>query len=204
MEDLITWFVAEGHGYPLLFAALLASGLGLPIPEDVPLMAAGVMAAGGGMGVLPASLACGVFVLMRDGFVFWLGYKYGVELLDKPWARRIVRRELVEKFRDRVQKNEKAVVFSGRFMPGLRGPVFFAAGTARVSPISFVVVDTFAALISVPIWVWLGFMFADNYDQLTAAARHFRVGLLGTAAVVLLVVLFRILRKRRAAGQPRP
>jgi membrane protein DedA with SNARE-associated domain len=110
----------------------------------------------------------------------------------------------VEKFRDRVQKNEKAVVFSGRFMPGLRGPVFFAAGTARVSPISFVVVDTFAALISVPIWVWLGFMFADNYDQLTAAARHFRVGLLGTAAVVLLVVLFRILRKRRAAGQPRP
>jgi membrane protein DedA with SNARE-associated domain len=162
------------------------------------------MAAGGGMGVLPASLACGVFVLMRDGFVFWLGYKYGVELLDKPWARRIVRRELVEKFRDRVQKNEKAVVFSGRFMPGLRGPVFFAAGTARVSPISFVVVDTFAALISVPIWVWLGFMFADNYDQLTAAARHFRVGLLGTAAVVLLVVLFRILRKRRAAGQPRP
>lgn len=204
MEDLITWFVADGRGYPLLFAALLASGVGVPIPEDVPLMAAGVMAAGGGMGVLPASLACGVFVLIRDGFMFWLGYRYGVELLDKPWARRIVRRSLVEKFRERVQRNEKAVVFSGRFMPGLRGPVFFAAGTARISPISFVVVDTFAALISVPVWVWLGFVFADNFDRLTAAARQFRMGLLGTAAVVVLLVLFRYARKRRASADGSP
>ncbi len=201
MEELITWFVADGRGYPLLFAALLASGFGVPIPEDVPLMAAGVMAAGGGLPVLPASLACGIFVLIRDGFMFWLGYRYGVELLDKPWARRIVRRSLVEKFRERVQRNEKAVVFSGRFMPGLRGPVFFAAGTARISPISFVVVDTFAALISVPVWVWLGFLFADNFDRLTAAARQFRAGLLGTAAIIVLVMLFRWLRKRRAARE---
>ena len=201
MEELITWFVADGRGYPLLFAALLASGFGVPIPEDVPLMAAGVWAAGGGLPVLPASLACGIFVLIRDGFMFWLGYRYGVELLDKPWARRIVRRSLVEKFRERVQRNEKAVVFSGRFMPGLRGPVFFAAGTARISPISFVVVDTFAALISVPVWVWLGFLFADNFDRLTAAARQFRAGLLGTAAIIVLVMLFRWLRKRRAARE---
>jgi len=39
----------------------------------------------------------GVFVLMRDGFVFWLGYRHGVELLDRPWARRIVRRSIAER-----------------------------------------------------------------------------------------------------------
>lgn len=203
MEGLISWFVAEGHGYPLVFSALLASGLGIPIPEDVPLMAAGVMAAGGGVGVLRASLICGLLLLVRDGFVFWLGRRFGLGLLDRGWAGRVLRRETVERFRERVCRNEKAVVFSGRFMPGMRGPVFFAAGTAGVRPLVFVMVDAFAATISVPVWVWLGFLFADNLDRLTAAAREFRTGLLGTGAVVVLLIALGHLRRSRARAAGR-
>lgn len=204
MEELIQWFVAEGHGYPLIFIALLASGVGAPIPEDVPLIAAGVMAAAGGMGVWHASLVCGVFVLIRDCFVFWLGYRHGVGLLENRWAARVVRPALVRKAQERLRESQSFVVFTGRFMPGLRGPIFFAAGTARVKPALFLSVDTFAAVISVPVWVWLGFAFADNYEHLVNTAKTFRVGVLATAGLFVAFLLFRWWRRSRPGSAPQP
>jgi membrane protein DedA with SNARE-associated domain len=201
VEDLIRWFLADGHGYPFIFAALLGSGVGVPIPEDIPLIAAGVMAAAGGMGVWTASLACGVFVLIRDMFVFGLGYRYGVELLENRWASRVVRPKLVQKFQERVRKNDKVVVFTGRFMPGLRGPVFFAAGVAKVPPAKFLLIDTLAALISVPLWVWLGYAFADHFDFLIEAAVQARTGILTLTGLVALVVIVRWWRGRDAVEE---
>ena len=49
-DDPVSWTIE--HGYPVLFGMLLFSGLGVPIPEDVPLIAAGVLARHGGMGVV--------------------------------------------------------------------------------------------------------------------------------------------------------
>ncbi len=204
MEDLIQWFLV--HGYPFIFAALLASGVGFPVPEDVPLIAAGVMAANGGMAVWPASLACGVFVLMRDCFVFWLGYRYGEGLLENRWAARIVRPKLVHKAQERLRKSQTFVVFTGRFLPGLRGPIFFAAGTSRVKPLLFISVDTFAALISVPVWVWLGYVFADNFDHLINTAKTARVGVLTAAGLFVAYLLYRWWRSRKetAAEEAEP
>ncbi len=193
---MIRWFLADGHGYPFIFVALLASGVGVPIPEDVPLIAAGVMAAAGGMGVWTVSLACGVFVLTRDVFMFGLGYRYGVELLENRWASRIVRPHLVRKFQERLRKNDKVVVFTGRFMPGLRGPIFFAAGVAKVRPAKFLLIDTLAALISIPLWVWLGYAFADHFDVLVEAAIQARTWILIGGALVVLVFIHRWWRGR--------
>jgi membrane protein DedA with SNARE-associated domain len=201
VEELIQWFVADGHGYPLIFLALLASGIGVPIPEDVPLIAAGVLGAHGGLDVISASMACGAFVLMRDSFVFALGYRYGLELLENRWASRVIKADVVRRFQARILKNDKAVVFSGRFMPGFRGPVFFAAGTARVHPVKFLVIDALAAVISVPVWVWLGYIFADHFDTLVEAAKQFRVGLL-TVTGLFVVLIARRLWKNRLRSDP--
>jgi len=199
VAELIQWLVADGHGYPLIFLALLVSGIGVPIPEDVPLLAAGVLAASGGLDVLTASLACGAFVLMRDAFVFGLGYRYGMDLLQNRWASRIVNRDLVLKFQERVRKNDGAVVFGGRFMPGLRGAVFFAAGIAKVHPAKFFLVDTLAAAISVPLWVWLGYAFADHFDFLVEAASQARAFLLGLTILLLTLFVYRWRKSREPA-----
>ncbi len=204
MEQLIHWLVADGNGYPVIFAVLLASGLGLPIPEDVPLLAAGVMAANGGMPVVEASIACGVFILVRDIFVFTLGYRYGVDLLQTRWASRIIKKEMVDKVQARVRKNGILLVFTGRFTPVVRVAIFFTAGTAKVRPASFVAVDAFAAAISVPVWVWVGAAFADNFDQLTQIARSTRWGLIIALAVLLglVAVKWSLSRRGSATGDP--
>jgi membrane protein DedA with SNARE-associated domain len=51
-------------------------------------------------------------------------------------------------------------------MPGLRAAIFMSAGISKkVSFLRFFLMDGFAAIISVPIWVYLGYFFASNFDD---------------------------------------
>jgi membrane protein DedA with SNARE-associated domain len=189
MTELLPWFVA--HGYPILFATLLLSGFGLPIPEDVPLIAAGIMADHGGMSVPMASLSLGVFVLIRDAIVFTFGYRYGQKFLDRPWPARVLRRELVDAATERIRKNGVLAVAVGRFLPGLRGAVFFAAGTAKVPPAQFMLVDTLAATVSLPLFIYIGYAFSSNYEAIGAMVERLRFVLLALAILAVLAVLLR-------------
>ena len=52
-------------------------------------------------------------------------------------------------------------------LPGLRAPIYMVSGvTRRVSYTRFVLIDFCAAIISVPIWVYLGEFGAKNLDWL--------------------------------------
>src|SRR5262249_44292979 len=62
------------------------------------------------------------------------------------------------------------VVFVGRFLPGLRTPIFFLAGLLKFSPWRFIAMNGFAAMISAPLFVWLGHFawekYADDIDTI--------------------------------------
>jgi len=195
--DPMAWTIE--HGYPVLFGMLLFSGLGVPIPEDVPLIAAGVLASQGGMGVIQASIVCSFFVLCRDLAVFTLGYRFGDVLLDGRWGRRIVRPADLQRAEARLRERGTAVVFIGRFLPGLRAAVFFAAGKARIPPLKFLAVDALAALVSIPAFVLAGYLCAANIDVLVQVLREFRILLIIGALIGLLVVLIRLRRRSHDA-----
>ena len=197
LSDVLPWFVA--HGYPILFGTLLLSGFGLPIPEDVPLLAAGILADHGGMSVPMASLTLGVFVLLRDAIVFTFGYRYGTRLLEHPWPARILRKELVDRATERVRRNGVLAVAVGRFLPGLRGAVFFAAGTSKVSPVKFLLVDALAAAVSLPLFIYVGYAFSSNYAAIEAAVGRLRWLFLGLAVAAILAVGLRGFLRRRNA-----
>lgn len=195
MDDPLS--LAVEHGYPVLFSMLLLSGLGVPIPEDIPLVAAGVLATHGGMGVWEASLSCGAFVLTRDYIVFFLGRRYGRSLLSSRWGSRVVSAGALDLTEERVRRHPNLVIFTGRFLPGLRSGVFFAAGVCRIHPGRFLVVDSLAAVISLPLFIWLGFAFASNIDQLRIVLADFRTALLVTAGLLLGIALLRLRSQRQ-------
>ncbi|RPI89392.1 MAG: hypothetical protein EHM32_12725 [Spirochaetales bacterium] len=71
-------------------------------------------------------------------------------------------------------------------MPGLRTPIFATAGITRfVSFPRFIAIDGFAALISVPFWVYLGYFGAHERDVLV---RWITRSQFGALALVLVVV----------------
>ncbi len=195
MTDLITWLAA--HGYPIIFLMLLGSGLGVPVPEDVPLIAAGVLADHGGMSVPLAAATCGVFVLARDSIVFTLGYRYGVAVLQNRWARRIVSPERLEQAQGYLEQRGALVVFIGRFVPGFRAAIFFAAGASKVRPAVFIATDAVAALISLPFFVWIGYAFSQNMERIHELVTGYRAVALSVLAVIALVAGWRWWRARK-------
>ena len=84
------------------------------------------------------------------------------------------------------------LMFVARFLPGLRSPIFLTAGmTRRVTFLRFILLDGFAALISVPVWVYLGHYGAQNHEWLLKWLGRSKVILfIAVLTVVALIVRY--------------
>src|SRR5262249_29441610 len=148
--------------YLWLFTILLLCGFGLPIPEDISLIAAGYLSYpdrhvlhGVQLNVHKAFAVCFLAVLAGGTSGFLFRRRYGRRVLASKLAQRYFtpRRQL--RVRAYFRKFGSKVVLVGRFTPGLRFTIFFTAGTLHVRPSIFFVYDFAAAAFSVPVLVYV-------------------------------------------------
>ena len=165
LQQLVTIF-AE-NGYVAVFIALMICGAGLPLPEDITLVAGGVIA-GLGYANVHAMVALTMFgVLLGDSAIFLLGHHYGARILKWRFVARVLTPSRYAKVQEKFDQYGNRMLFFARFLPGMRTTVYLTAGTThRVSFLRFLLIDTLAALISVPFWVYLGYFGADNHEWL--------------------------------------
>lgn len=78
-----------------------------------------------------------------DILMYWIGYKISFGL-ERPWVRRFIKAEHVDRGRLFFMKWGNWLVFLARFIPGLRVPAYSAAGLLRapLGPFSAIVVLT--------------------------------------------------------------
>jgi len=187
--DLLNFIQPYGtYSYFVILAVLLACGFGLPLPEDITLVAAGILAARNIIDFNSAVVLCMVGVLLGDGIVFGLGSRYGTRLRNSKFFSIIIPERRDAAVKAVLQKYGDKVIFMARFMPGLRTPIFFATGSYHVSFWKFLFLDGFAALISVPLWVYVGFLFGSNLEELEKVVRKAQFGIY--TALAFLIVLF--------------
>ena len=165
MEFLIHFF--SDYGYFAVLFVLIICGFGVPIPEDITLVSGGVIS-GLGYTNVHIMLVVSLFgVLLGDSTMYWLGRIYGTKILRFRPIRRFLTLDRLRMVRSKFEQYGNRVLFVARFLPGLRAPIYMVAGiTRRVSFIRFLLLDFFAAIISVPIWVYLGDFGASNLDWL--------------------------------------
>jgi membrane protein DedA with SNARE-associated domain len=181
--------------YGAIIGLLLVCGLGVPLPEDVTLIAAGILSSIGSV-TLPGAIAAGLFgVLMGDAFMFMLGRVYGRRAFRLPIIRAIMTPKRIGMAERKVIRNSKFICFTARFLPGLRSPIFLTSGILGVPAITFFTLDGFAALISVPLWIFGGRLFGENLDTTLKYAERVQFFLLGI--VVLLIVGYIFFRRRK-------
>src|SRR5438132_9470168 len=70
----------EAGGYAVLFGLLFACGLGLPLPEDIPLIVSGALIARGKMHLVPVALAAWLGIICGDLALYHFGKKFGPEI----------------------------------------------------------------------------------------------------------------------------
>lgn len=165
MEFLINFF--SSYGYWAVFLVLLACGFGVPIPEDITLVSGGVISGLGYTNVHWMLVVSMLGVLVGDSTMYWLGRIYGEKILKFPLIRNVATPERFTQVQERFQTQGWKLLFVARFLPGLRAVVYLVSGiTRKVSFTRFALVDFCAAIISVPIWVYLGDFGAKNLDWL--------------------------------------
>jgi membrane protein DedA with SNARE-associated domain len=187
--------------YGAIVGLLLVCGLGVPLPEDVTLIAAGILSTLGSV-TLPGAIAAGLFgVLVGDAFMFSLGRIYGRRAFRLPIIRSIMTPKRIPLAERKVIRNSKFICFTARFLPGLRSPIFLTSGILGVPALTFFSLDGAAALISVPLWIFGGRFFGENLDVTLKYAERVQFSLLGVIVLLIVAYSWRGRLKKMRRGQ---
>lgn len=195
----------EQFAYGGLVAVLLAAGLGVPIPEDIPLMIGGLLSARGITDAYLVFAFAYVAILGGDYLIFSMGRRLGPAALQKPWAQKLLTHKRQRQLRRHFLKYGPLTIVAARHMAGLRAPCFLMAGVAGMSPWKFLLADGFGACLSVPLFIWLGYKFGENLDSILESmdeAKHI-IAVVAVVAIVVFTVV-KVLRTRRGAIRELP
>jgi membrane protein DedA with SNARE-associated domain len=188
----------ERFTYAAIVGVLLLCGLGLPLPEEVPILISAILSQSGHLHPWWALGACMFGVMIGDTVMFFLGRRWGTHVLDHRLSRKLLTVERQRVITTYFERYGAGIIFGARFLPGIRAPLFLSAGTMRVPFWKFLAMDGAAAILSVPLSFWLAYKFTDKLEELLDLREHVHIwamGLLG-AGLLIWLVLHRFWAKR--------
>ncbi len=196
--------IHEPWTYFIIFGILLLCGFGLPIPEDITLIAGGIMAYYGKADVYVMILVGLLGVMLGDGAMFQIGKRYGNRVFEWKWMKRFLHTDRLDAVKDKLRNHGYKVIFSARFMPGLRSLVFLTSGALGIPFRIFLFFDGLAALISVPAIVYSCYFFGDAIHDAVHVIKNVEQGVLAVIVIGILYFLVKYFIKRyreRRAGE---
>ncbi len=192
------------HGYSILFAALFAHQIGIPMPGPLFLLSAGALAAAGKLNVLAAIGLTIAACVSAD----WVWYEAGRRGGDKVlhFMHRFTRDP---DFHNRRAKKVFArfglpLLLVAKFVPGLDAVAPPLAGTSRTSRIRFLVFDAVGAGLYACVYGGLGYLFSNNLDRAAAYVSRAGTLLAGLALVgICIYIAHRLVRRHRDLRESR-
>ncbi len=165
-------FINEALPYAPFFIsfALILNSVGLPISEDALIIAAGVLASTFPPHSTALYLGCLSGAYFGDMGSYWLWRLLGGILLEKPFWKKRIKTESMERYRKYFDKYGAAVLIAGRFIPfGVRVLICLYAGMSKYNYRRFAFFDLLAALASTGTIFTLSYFLGDavkkNLDQ---------------------------------------
>ncbi len=182
------FLVTVGGGYFGIILFLMLTGCGLPIPEEVPIVLAGVLSAQGKLEPEWAFASCLVGALIGDSIMYAIGYHFGHGLLARhPKIGKFVGAQREEQFEQSILRHGFKVMLLARFMVGVRGPVYLAAGVVRMPFRRFLLWDVVCATLVVGTFFGLSYAYGEKItDIIRDAEMHLTLVLLAVLGVVTL------------------
>jgi membrane protein DedA with SNARE-associated domain len=195
----------EHASYLGIIVVLVLTGSGLPVPEEVPIIIAGVAAYHGQLNPWLALVACFVGAILGDCVMYAIGYHFGHNVLrDHPWFARFLKPEREAHIEEMLNQHGWKVFFLARFLVGLRSPVYLTAGILRISFRRFVIVDLFCAGIVICTFFGLSYLFAERIVGWFQRIRNAEVAItVAIVASVVGVLLYLYVRHRRRVARIR-
>lgn len=187
-------------GYLGIALLLVLGGLGLPVPEEAPIILAAVLSKSGQMWWPLALASCFTGVLVGDFIVYFLGYVHGEKVLSLPLTRKFLTRAREAQIKGYFHRHGFKILVLGRFAVGFRTAAYLTAGILKLPFLKLFLTDAFAASLSTLLMFGLGYVFAhqieSNFDQM----KHWLLA--GVAVLLVVWLLHRYYKGRQRAGLP--
>ena len=169
------------YGLILLFSTVL------PFSKTLVIVAAGILASQG-IGSLPVYLMVSLAGLVTADSVYYsLGYFFGERVLGWKTFSGPRNQQRFREAEARFRRHDGLAVFSARFLPFLRCPIFVVAGMSRMFPVRFLLADFLSACLLAPVAIALGYLFGENRELLV---RYIKGGEYVLALLVCVVLAF--------------
>jgi len=186
-QSTLPAFFAE-LGYFGPFLVLVACGFGFPLPEEVTMLGAGFLVYEGEVEALPVVGVCWAATLIGDSVPYWVGRRFGRSVLGIGPVARVLHPERMGAIERRFERNGAWAVFACRFVPGLRLPAWFTAGTLGMPYLRFIAIDGLGALLMTPLFVLLGYTAGEKIAELEQRVENLHQ-ILGFVAISLVAIL---------------
>jgi membrane protein DedA with SNARE-associated domain len=206
LEDQVALWFSQYAYQPMwvylgVVLLMFASSFGLPVPEEVTLISAGLVAY---MAMHPdlypppyegaktvnlyiLATVCFLAVIGSDFLIFWLGKYFGRPLLDRPRFQRYFSREAIARVESWVLRYGPWAAGIFRFTPGLRFPGHMMCGMMGFPPSRFLAVDGTAALLTVPTQIILVAHFGSTILYYLGRFKFILAGILLAALLAILI-----------------
>ena len=188
--------------YIALFCLLMGGAIGLPIPEDIPLLLAGILAHNGNGEFKLLFIVCYTGIIVGDLLIYSIGRQFGPALYTKRWFRNRFSLSKIKTIQKSLEKRSILMIFIARHLFYMRTLTFLVCGAVRMDFRKFLFADAAAALISAPIMMALGYMGAQNFEAISNGVARIKHITLFIIILIIAVGFFLYLRKKsREAAQ---
>jgi membrane protein DedA with SNARE-associated domain/rhodanese-related sulfurtransferase len=183
MNSIVQYLVQ--HGYSVLFAAVFANQVGLPVPAILFLLAAGALAGSGRLSLAVALCLAVAASLLADWVWYEAGRRWGDTILHFIHGLAIDPDAAERRSKKNFAKYGPAVLLVAKFVPGLDAAAPPLAAISGTGQLRFLTFDTAGATLWSCAYAGLGYAFSRDLNR--AAAYAARMGQL--FALVALVGL---------------
>jgi membrane protein DedA with SNARE-associated domain len=175
-----------------------------PFPGDTVTLLGGVYAV---RGTQPWPL---VFLAVTAGSVVGAAINYGVGhwlahrfAAHPEWSFFGITHARLEQVQARMRRNGPWLLLANRFLPGIRGLIFVAAGAAHMPRFNALVLGALSAMAHTGLVLALGAAVGGNLERLAALVTRYQYAVVGLVVLAGLAVGVRMLARRRTPA-PEP
>ena len=188
----------ERFTYAGIFLVLFVAGLGVPIPEEAPVLAAGILASQQVIRWWLALIVCFVGVLSGDIVLYWVGHHWGERIMDWRFTRFVLTPEREKMVVEAYHRHGVKIVFTARFVAGFRAAAFLTAGIVRIPFWKFLLVDGVAALVGVPLGFGVAYLFTEELPAILNGVHRFeKILVLAGMTLLAAIIGYAAYRKSR-------
>lgn len=198
-----TQFIKE-FGPWAMIALLLASGVGIPIGEEVVNIPAGIFVGRGDLAITSTYVAAYVGVLGGDYLWFSICRTLGKRVLHKRWFKKLAHPKKLLQVKHQFDQRGAGVLILARFIPGTRSPALTVAGILHMPWKKFTIIELIMCLVTTSLQVTLGILIGRQIAGESLSTTIFTaLGVVAGIIALTSIVTWFVSGRRKSGPKPR-